>query len=361
MENVKKSIFKSGKVKVNIYEGVIKLSELDKINTDELILPLGIIIDKEYANNTDSKNNVDIFFDKFLTYYDAPTTEKDIKTTYTKISIKNLFKLFFEDKIFLDKLILKDGRGKQISYITFSPTDFVLGFINKRKLFRKVTENFSLERMSNFYISEYLKDIRKNKILTKEEIDEIHKRGNVTIDEIVREWEENDLCIVGDASGNTCKKFKNCHDCLTDYASYSLEHTSLGSHLKLTNLEDFPPIERPNVTLFELYDTEECISAFFDTQEEMNLYINASDSKGKTFKLDFYYNKDGINNVVVETAEDKHVSCYKIIDEETCIPYLLNGENIEYISKPVDLVYWPITDVLKTRGISFSKDKCKVK
>lgn len=287
--------------------------------------------------------------------------KKILKLHILKYLKKNLFKLFFEDKIFLDKLILKDGKEKQISYITFSPADFVLGFINKRKLFRKVTENFSLERMSNFYISEYLKDIRKNKILTKEEIDEIHKRGNVTIDEIVREWGSYDLCIVGDATGKRCREFEDCHDCLTDYASYSLEHTSLGSHLKLTNLEDFPPIERPNVTLFELYDTDECISAFFNTQEEMNLYINASGSKGKTFKLDFYYNKDGIDNVLVETADDKHVSCYKIIDEETCIPYLLNGENIEYISKPVDLVYWPITDVLKIRGISFNKNKCKVK
>ena len=43
------------------------------------------------------------------------------------------------------------------------------------------------------------------------------------------------------------------------------------------------------------------------------------------------------------------ITYYKIIDEETCIIYLINGENIEYLS--ADLVYWPITDVLKTRGL----------
>lgn len=359
MENTKELFYKSGKVKVSFYEGVVKLSELKKKNSNELILPLGIIIDKEYRNNKDFADNEELFFDMFITYYSSPKKDRILETTYTQISIEKLFKLFFEDKIFLDKLIFSDKSEKQINYITFSDTDFVLGFINKRGLFRKETQNISLKEMLYSTISEYLKDIRKNKVLTKEEIDEIHKRGNVTIDEIVREWGAYDLCIVGDASGNTCKKFKNCHDCLTDYASYSLEHNSVSSFLKLTNLEDFPPIERPNVTLFELYDTDECISAFFDTQEEMNLYINASDSKGKIFKLDFYYNKDGIDNVVVETSEDKHVSCYKIIDEETCIPYLINGENIEHLA--VDLLYWPITDVLKTRGISFNKNKSKVK
>lgn len=359
MENKKKSIYKSGKVKVNIYEGVIKLSELNKINIDELVLPLGIIIDKEYANNTDFKNNVDMFFDKFITYYSTPITAEDIKTIYTKISVDKLFKLFFDDKIFLDKLILKDGSEKQISYITFSDIDFVLGFINKRKLFRKITEDFSLLRMSNFYISEYLKDIRKNKVLTKEETDEIHKRENVTIGEIVREWEANDLCIVGDTSGKRCHEFEDCHDCLIDYASYSLEHTPISSFLKLTNLEDFPPIERPDITLYELYDTEKCISGFFDTNEELDLYINASGSKGKRFKLDFYYHKDGVDNVVVETDENGKISCYKIIDEETCVIYSIDGELTQYLI--ADLLYWPITDVLKTRGISFNKDKCKVK
>lgn len=359
MENTKKSIYKSGKIKVNIYEGVIKLSELKKKNPNELILPLGIIIDKEYVNNKDFADNEELFFDMFITYYSSPKKDRTLETTYTQISIEKLFKLFFEDKIFLDKLIFSDKSEKQINYITFSDNDFVLGFINKRGLFRKETQNVSLKEILYSTISEYLKDIRKNKVLTKEEIDEIHKRGNVTIGEIVREWEANDLCMPADASGMRCREFKSCHDCLIDYASYSLEHTPMSSFLKLTNLEDFPPIERPDITLYELYDTEECISGFFDTNKELDLYINASGSKGKRFKLDFYYHKDGIDNVVVETDENGKISCYKIIDEETCVIYSIEGECIQYLG--VDLLYWPITDVLKTKGISFNKDKCKVK
>ena len=350
---------KSGKIKISLYDGVIKLSEL-KMNFDELILPVGIVIDEDFVNNKDYIYNLRKFIDIFHTYYDIPKIKEDIQIKYMKISTIKLLKLFFKDKIFLDRLILSDGTKKKISYISFNDVNLELGFINKKGLFRKETENISLEKLSSYSIREYFKNLIKNKMLTKEEIDEIHKRGNLTIGEIVSEWESHDLCMPADSSGERCKKFGNCHECLIDYASYNLEHTSLGSHLKLTNLEDFPPIES-DITLFELYDLDECISAFFETKEEMNLFINASGCNGKTFKLDFYYHKDGIDNVVVETDDSGEITYYKIIDEETCMPYLLNDNNLEYISKPVDLIYWPIIDVLKTKGISFRKDKCKVK
>jgi len=354
MENKKKSVYKNGKVKVSFYEGVLKLSELQIMDTNEIILPLGIIIDKDYDNE-------DLFSDVLFTYYNTYKKYEDINISYTQISTSKIADLFFEDKIFLDKLILSDRREKQISYISFNIEELILGFINKRRLFirKKDTENISLGRMAYTCLCEYSKEIRKNKVLTKEEIDEIHKRGNVTIEEIVREWKSNDLCMPGDATGSRCKEFGNCHDCLIDYASYSLEHTPMSKFLSLTNLEDFPPIERPDLTLFELYDTEECLSGFFDTEEELDLYINASGNKGERFKLDFYYNKDGINNVVKETSENGKISCYKIIDEETCVVYSIDGEHIEYLA--VDLVYWPITEVLKSKGISFNKDRCKVK
>ena len=73
------------------------------------------------------------------------------------------------------------------------------------------------------------------KPLTQDQIDDIHARGKITPKEKVKEWEDLDLCAPGDAIGSAafrCKKFRNCHDCLIDYASKQDEYTSFYNTLK---------------------------------------------------------------------------------------------------------------------------------
>lgn len=73
------------------------------------------------------------------------------------------------------------------------------------------------------------------KPLTQEQIDDIHARGKITPAEQVKEWEGMDLCAPGDAIGSAswrCKKFRNCHDCLVDYANQHDEYTSFFDILK---------------------------------------------------------------------------------------------------------------------------------
>ena len=67
--------------------------------------------------------------------------------------------------------------------------------------------------------------IKKSKIyktLSFEEVDEIHKRGNITFSEKVLEWEKYNICAP--ASKIRCNEFKNCHDCLTEYAADKNEY-----------------------------------------------------------------------------------------------------------------------------------------
>lgn len=67
------------------------------------------------------------------------------------------------------------------------------------------------------------------KPLTQEQIDDIHNRGKITPEEMVKEWNDMGLCAPGDAIGSAswrCEKFKNCQDCLTDYANQHDEYTS---------------------------------------------------------------------------------------------------------------------------------------
>lgn len=74
------------------------------------------------------------------------------------------------------------------------------------------------------------------KDLTQEQIDDIHARGKITPEEKVKEWEWMDLCALGDAIGSAtwrCRKFKNCHDCLVDYANEHDEYTSFKDILKI--------------------------------------------------------------------------------------------------------------------------------
>lgn len=62
----------------------------------------------------------------------------------------------------------------------------------------------------------------KFKPLSQKEIEVIHRRGKITPEEKVTEWEKLGLCAPGDMIGSAawrCHKFKNCHECLTDYAN----------------------------------------------------------------------------------------------------------------------------------------------
>lgn len=62
-------------------------------------------------------------------------------------------------------------------------------------------------------------------------IKEIHDRGNLTSEEIVKEWESIGLCAPGDNIGSAkerCEKFGyDCHMCLTDYASLKDEYSPI--------------------------------------------------------------------------------------------------------------------------------------
>ena len=88
-------------------------------------------------------------------------------------------------------------------------------------------------------------DIKK---LTQEEIDAIHKKGKITQLEKVKEWESHGLCAPGDAIGSAadrCAYFKNCHECLLEFASHQLEHDPFDFKLvRLPNNEEQSTVVR---------------------------------------------------------------------------------------------------------------------
>lgn len=103
------------------------------------------------------------------------------------------------------------------------------------KLFKYGLDNEHNKKVINYY--QELKDSYVKpefKPLTQEQIDDIHARGKITPSEVVKEWEDMDLCAPGDAIGSAswrCKKFNNCHDCLVDYANKQDEYNPFCSNL----------------------------------------------------------------------------------------------------------------------------------
>ena len=105
----------------------------------------------------------------------------------------------------------------------------ILDFISQHKSNKK---NKTEKHIKN---DSYTTTIPQFKVLTQEQIDDIHSRGKITPKEKVKEWEDMDLCAPGDAIGSAawrCRKFKNCHDCLVDYANQHDEYVSFFDILK---------------------------------------------------------------------------------------------------------------------------------
>lgn len=79
------------------------------------------------------------------------------------------------------------------------------------------SENSKNESDEVYYVKNVIRP------LTEEQIDEIHKRGNLTPEEKVQEWESFNLCVPGDYASSAawrCKIFGwDCHKCLCDLAA----------------------------------------------------------------------------------------------------------------------------------------------
>lgn len=80
----------------------------------------------------------------------------------------------------------------------------------------KVTKKGNIIALK-FLCDHAIKIGRINKELSKEEIERIHKNGQITFKEKVEEWEKNNICAP--SFDKRCNKFQNCHDCMTEYAA----------------------------------------------------------------------------------------------------------------------------------------------
>lgn len=106
------------------------------------------------------------------------------------------------------------------AFLTAAQTGLIAEVIEKRKNKKINNDNVELHPAAVEHVQELAKE--KKKKMTQEKIDEIHAKGKLTPDDMIKEWESLDLCAPGDAIGSAahrCHQFNyNCHECLTDYA-----------------------------------------------------------------------------------------------------------------------------------------------
>ena len=92
----------------------------------------------------------------------------------------------------------------------------------------------TIDKSYEKHIQKYIQE------LTAEKIASIHNRGKLTIFEKVEEWENIGLCAPTDS--NRYRIFTNCHNCLMNFASNSIEHDPI----KIEPLMPYEKIKKDN-------------------------------------------------------------------------------------------------------------------
>ncbi len=93
--------------------------------------------------------------------------------------------------------------------------------------------------------------------ITEEQENEIHKKGKLTPLEIVKVWEDYDLCASGNhISGfeSRCNFFEhNCHECLLEIASHKLEHDNIEFKIVNPIIEEKQKVLEKSITPKKIY------------------------------------------------------------------------------------------------------------
>ena len=235
--NRKKSIWGPRKKKINLEQRVSTLQEVKMLGTYSY--PLVVTLRDEDLIAFE-EGALDFVISEY--YRKLELSNKDSSTSYIALNPEKIEQDFFNGTIYLDSIKMLDGTEKFIQNVCHSinRTLTYIGVVPKRKLFVREgeIEFFSLQDLSKQAIYDYEKENRKHKVFSKKEIEEIHERGNLTPLEKAQEWNSLGLCAPGDyASGakKRCRQFKNCTDCLIDYAYDLDEHPSVYDNLKVVN------------------------------------------------------------------------------------------------------------------------------
>lgn len=235
---IKKSKWSVKKMKVNLYQKVCGLRQTKyfiQINYFPIIIRLNN--DERLQLTENSLGNFDGLskhIDDIISYYYEPLYF-DETTNYFVIDVNKLEKNFFDNKIYIDRIIHQNDKISYVYNMKKSinekniKNETKLGVSTQKNIFKNNHENIKLIRIIDL-INElkvnYIEPIASKLDLNQEKIEKIHQKNKITAEEKVKEWEDYGLCAPADTSDTKerCKKFNNCHECLIEYASNQEEY-----------------------------------------------------------------------------------------------------------------------------------------
>ena len=137
---------------------------------------------------------------------------------------------FFNLKECKDKHYSTDEENQKLVYVFNDYNEYQAYFVkNGVKVSKEIIDLCVFRVIDNGVIIAFkglcdhaIRRARICKSLPQSQIDYIHARNKLTFDEKVKEWEEYDICAPGGyekGQSKRCEIFKDCHECLTEYAA----------------------------------------------------------------------------------------------------------------------------------------------
>ena len=239
-KNNKKSRWGLRKEKINIKQCVRTLEEVEPL--EETWYPLVFALTKEDLKKLRDGTLSSSLSELLSSYYQEVTFPNiDSSITYLGLDATKIEEKFFSGTCYLNQIKLKTGKTKFVQKVCRNPEhkgEIRLELVLKRKTILNATDTVSItfSDLLSDAIYDYDKQKRKNHIYSEKEIQEIHERGNLTPLEKAREWNNFGICAPGDyasSAKNRYHEFKNCEECLLDYAYNKREYEPIEKHLKV--------------------------------------------------------------------------------------------------------------------------------
>jgi len=155
------------KKKVVIYDGVVTLDEFKDMNSDEVVLPLGIMVmNSELDTLIKVANGYALNMDLIglLTYYEKLTKDVETNVMYFRLDSAKLARAFNNQGFCFESFVSSDGQKRHIDKIYTDMGDLKMHLIDKTGILnlKKNVEDIMLLKLISSRIDEYLKELQVN-------------------------------------------------------------------------------------------------------------------------------------------------------------------------------------------------------
>ena len=153
----------STKKKITLCEETVTFEEFKSMNSSEITLPLGIIVDKPEIDTLIKVVNeyqADLFLIGLLMYYDKLIKCEESNILYFRLNSRKLLEAFNSHEFVFEDFISGESKVKHINKIYPDMSDVKIDFVNKIGILKKNVESVLLDRLINLSINDYVDELQ---------------------------------------------------------------------------------------------------------------------------------------------------------------------------------------------------------